>query len=281
LSAREHSSGGDSGAGSPDPAAVTTAAPYVLPDFVEGGHRIHFAASPAELEKVLRLRYEVFNLELDEGLEDSRDSGLDRDPFDAYCHHLMVSDLRGDEVIGTYRMQTYEMARENCGFYTAQEFELGTLPASLVERSVELGRACIAREHRNGSVLFALWRGLAAFLERSRKRHLFGCCSLSSQDLAEGRRMQRFLERHDHMHPDLRVAPLDGLGCGEAGPRDDRAVRVPQLFRTYLRFGAKACGPPAIDRAFKTIDFLVILDSGTLSARIRRLFFDGLPPLDS
>ena len=34
----------------------------------------------------------------------------------------------------------------------------------------------------------------------------------------------------------------------------------PKLLRAYLSVGAKICGPPAIDREFKTIDFLTILD---------------------
>ena len=49
-------------------------------------------------------------------------------------------------------------------------------------------------------------------------------------------------------------------------------VKVPRLFDSYLRIGAKVCGPPAIDRLFKTIDFLVILDSQNIDARTRRMF---------
>jgi putative hemolysin len=35
------------------------------------------------------------------------------------------------------------------------------------------------------------------------------------------------------------------------------------------------CGPPAIDRRFKTIDFLVLLDVAGLTPRAHRLFFGG------
>ena len=48
---------------------------------------------------------------------------------------------------------------------------------------------------------------------------------------------------------------------------------LPPLFRTYLRYGAQVCGPPAIDREFKTIDFFVLLDIEDLDPRSRRLFF--------
>ena len=50
-------------------------------------------------------------------------------------------------------------------------------------------------------------------------------------------------------------------------------IKLPKLFRTYLRYGSKVCSPPAIDREFGTIDFLVLLDTHELSERSRRIFF--------
>ncbi len=50
-------------------------------------------------------------------------------------------------------------------------------------------------------------------------------------------------------------------------------VEVPQLFATYLRYGALVCGPPAIDREFKTIDYFVLLDTNALDPRTFRSFF--------
>jgi putative hemolysin len=50
-------------------------------------------------------------------------------------------------------------------------------------------------------------------------------------------------------------------------------VKLPRLFSLYLRYGAKVCGPPAIDRRFKTIDYLVVLDIQQLSADARETFF--------
>ena len=53
-------------------------------------------------------------------------------------------------------------------------------------------------------------------------------------------------------------------------PPRSRAVDVPQLFATYLRYGALVCGPPAIDREFKTIDYFVLLDTNALDPRTFR-----------
>lgn len=176
---------------------------------------VRFAHSREEIEAALKLRFEVFNLELGEGLASSFQTGRDRDQFDATCHHLIVLDKETDAVVGTYRVQTMEMVGSVDGFYSAGEFDLGCLPADVLNQSVELGRACIAREHRNRQVLFLLWKGLALYAISGRKRFLFGCCSLTSQNESEGRQMLVHLTQQGHMHPSSRCKPA-GVPADEA-----------------------------------------------------------------
>ena len=47
-----------------------------------GKYIISFARNQEELEELLTLRYEVFNLEMGEGLDESFESGMDKDEFD-------------------------------------------------------------------------------------------------------------------------------------------------------------------------------------------------------
>jgi putative hemolysin len=49
---------------------------------------------------------------------------------------------------------------------------------------------------------------------------------------------------------------------------------VPKLLRAYLSLGAKICGPPALDREFKTIDFLTLLDLRAIPETVRHHFLD-------
>jgi len=242
---------------------------------MQGRYRTRFAIDEADLDAVLRLRFEIFNLELEEGLASSFESGRDEDPFDRHCHHLIVEDGVDGRVVGTYRMQTNEMADRGNGFYSAGEFDLSRLPREVIEQSVEVGRACITRSHRNRSVLFLLWKGLASYLSWNHKRYLFGCCSLTSQNPEEGRQALRLLETRGQMHTALRVSPLPGLGCDGPGAigSGEASIDLPILFKTYLRYGAKALGAPAIDREFKTIDFLTLLDVGAMDADLVKLYF--------
>lgn len=241
-----------------------------------GPYSLRFARTAEELEQLQRLRFEVFNLELGEGLEQSYATGRDEDRFDPVCHHLLVLDS-ADRIIGTYRMQTCEMARENIGFYSADEFRLEGLPPEILSGSIEVGRACVGRDFRNRHVLFLLWQGLAAYMQHNRKRYLFGCCSLTSQDPLLGRRVMDHLAANGHVHPAVEIAPQRDWRCYDESlvlpPGEVEPVQLPKLFSLYLRYGAKVCGPPALDRQFKTIDYLVLLDIEDLSPDSRELFF--------
>lgn len=241
----------------------------------EGKYTVRFATNSEELDEVLKLRFRVFNLELGEGLDSSFQTGRDLDEYDSACHHLMVIEASKGNVVGTYRLQTGAMAAAGKGFYSATEFDLSQLPLEVLEDSVELSRACIAKEYRNTQVLFLLWKGLASYIAFNRKRFLFGCCSLTSQDAGEGKLTMELLRRDGHLHDRFYVPPKSGFECyspdfvvGQMGE-----IKLPRLFRTYLRFGAKVCGEPAIDRAFKTIDFFVLFDIFAMDRQTQQMFF--------
>ncbi len=180
-------------------------------------------------------------------------------------------------IVGTYRIQSGEMARAAGGFYTDGEYELAALPPRVLAEGVELGRACVARDHRRKPVLFLLWRGLATYMRHSGKRFLFGCCSLTSQDPAAGWRTYDHLMREGHLSADCWAPTRPAYACaappGAWSQADPQAVVVPPLFDMYLRYGGKVCGPPAIDREFKTIDFLVVFDVEAMDPRSRAMFF--------
>jgi putative hemolysin len=246
-------------------------------EIADGRYLVRFARNAAEIDAALKLRFEVFNLELQEGLESSLQTGRDRDEFDASCDHLIAVDRANEKVIGTYRLRTIEMAGAANGFYSAAEFDLSRLPREVLDQSVELGRACIAQNHRHRQVLFLLWKALARYLVTMRKRFLFGCCSLTSQDPCEGNQLLKQLTEKGFLHPTIDVQVRHGYECRVDGAEEYRCaqVKLPKLFSAYLNIGAVVCSSPAIDRRFKTIDFLVLFDVEGMNARSRRLFFSA------
>jgi putative hemolysin len=237
-----------------------------------GRYVVRLAETIAEIDAALKLRFEVFNLELGEGLDSSFRTGRDRDEFDGACDHLIVADQTNGNVVGTYRLITIEMAKHAGGFYSAGEFDLNYLPPEVLNQALELGRACIAQSHRNRQVLFLLWKGIARYLQMRRKRFLFGCCSLTSQDPKDGNQLHDQLINGGRMHPTFFVPTRSGYECRSVASRSS-AVEIPQLFRMYLSIGARVCSPPAIDRVFKTIDFLVLFDIEAMDFVTRRMYF--------
>ena len=53
--------------------------------------------------------------------------------------------------------------------------------------------------------------------------------------------------------------------------RAPEAPKIPKLLRAYLSLGGQICGPPAIDREFKTIDFLTWVDLEALPPAAYRI----------
>ncbi len=245
-------------------------------EFTEGAYSIRFARTPADLEELQRLRFEVFNRELGEGFASSWKTGRDEDRFDNQCHHLMMFHTADQKLVGTYRMQVADAQAGPRDFYCAEEFDLSQLPQEVVSRSVELGRACILKEHRNGLGLYTLWRGLASYLTWSGKRFLFGCCSLTSQDPREAESVRLQLKNSGKVSADWHVDPRPNYAVPCEDHHDLPETPIPRLFGTYLRYGALICGAPAIDRAFGTIDYFIVLDIERIDKRLHALFFAGL-----
>lgn len=232
-------------------------------------YRLRRAETKEDVHAAQTLRFLVFNLELNEGLESSFSTLRDEDPFDAICDHLLVEDKETNEVVGTYRLQTGATAARNRGFYSEQEFDFTPL-RPLQSQIVELGRACVHSEHRSLPVLGLLWRGIADYAREHGARYLVGCSSLTSQDPQVGAAAFVELSRDYLIEPALRTLPLPQYRC----PLEELAKevpKIPKLLRTYLSLGSKICGPPAIDREFKTIDFLTWMDLETLPDVARRI----------
>jgi len=278
------------------PPAVEIPAPCVHAEV--GRYRLRLAVTAEDRVAACRLRFRVFNIELGEGLESSYQTGLDTDRFDECCEHLLVEDKLEDNpsrrIIGTYRMQSGESAKRNFGYYSEQEFSFFPYEP-LRDGILELGRACIDREHRTPEVLTLLWRGIAQYACRMGLRYLVGCSSINSQNPVEGWQVYRQLE-HYRVSPEFETAPTVAFACPielegahaqppssienpfgtETPAQPAEPIKVPRLLKTYLTIGARIAAPPAWDREFGTIDFLTLLDLKTVSPSARHRFLAPL-----
>ncbi len=235
-----------------------------------------FACSDRAVEEALHLRYEVFNVELGHGIDASAITGLDRDEYDDHMTHLLLLESETRKIVGTYRLQTVSHALKHAGIYSAQEYDMSGF-SRYFDLSVECGRACIAPEYRKAASLLILWTGLRAFMTLAGKRWLFGCCSISSHEPDDGWRALKTIRDGEFLDPELFVKATPDFSCGDPSREFDSdlgdAIPLPKLFSSYMRLGARVISEPAIDRAFGTIDFLVLADG--LNVNMSKL---GLTP---
>mgnify|MGYP001088854386 CR=1 FL=1 len=229
------------------------------------------ASDEFELEQALRLRHQVFIVEL---LGKKRLFGIDIDKYDTMCDHLLVVDKGSEAVIATYRLNS---DRYSDRFYSENEFELSGLFA-LPGVKLEIGRACVHREYRRGNVMGLLWEGIHAYLGALGAQYIFGCSSIMTTDLAEIALVHRFFKGAGYHRDDLGVEPVGKYRIGNL-PEVMRSIAsmnftevtakaeklVPRLVRDYFKFGARICGEPALDGSFKCADVLTLLDMSFLN----------------
>src|SRR5215475_8889028 len=113
-----------------------------------GALEVRLARTKKDIKRAQRLRYKVFYKD-GAAIADARTllARRDKDAFDKICDHLLVIDhaakppldgarpfKRKPPVVGTYRLLGQDAADNHGGFYTENEFDVG----SLIERHPQL-----------------------------------------------------------------------------------------------------------------------------------------------
>ena len=241
---------------------------------IKRGNRlfVELACRDDDIQEAQALRFRVFGEEMGATLKGS-ESGLDVDKLDPYCRHLLVRESETGRLVGCTRILTDESAAPIGRFYSEGEFDIGSIRA-LPGRKLEVGRTCIAPDHRQGAAIAVLWSGLAGFVSLHGYDYLFGCASLplGEQDLQAAGIMNRL--RHQAMAgPEIRVTPRTPLQATRV-PDNVLDAPLPALVKAYVRLGAKACGEPCRDPDFGVADVLMLLDMDELKPAYSRHFLE-------
>lgn len=255
-----------------------------------GSLEIRLAANAADVRRAQSLRYKVFYEEMAAAPGPWRAlARRDIDGFDAICDHLLVYDdnhrtrhFLHPPPVGTYRLLRQSMADHYRGFYTADEFAIGSLlQRHRGLRFLELGRSCVLPTHRTRRTVELLWHGIWAYIQRHGIDVLIGCASFNTTD------------------PDRLALPLSFLHHFAAAPEDWRVRALPSryvemnrlpknridiaaatkalppLIKGYLRVGAYVGQGAVIDRPFGTTDVFVILPVAAIKQKYVDHFCSG------
>lgn len=239
---------------------------------------VKIAQTPADLLAAQRLRYDVFVRELGGGgaLVDD-DAGLERDQFDDFVDHMLLTDDSTGQVVGVYRLLRSEQARKAGRFYSETEYDLTPLKTS-GRNLLELGRSCLHRDYRGGIAMFHLWNALSAYVGEHDIDILFGVASFHGTNVQALAQPLTLLHHRHLAPPDLRVRAIQGhyqpmnLLDGERLDRKKAMVMVPALIKAYLRLGGFVGDGAYVDNAFNTTDICLILDTKMMNYKQKRLY---------
>ncbi len=152
--------------------------PAVRIDFKTSRYHVKTATNINEVWQALRLRNKIFFGEFAGPDAKRKFSPIDIDKYDFRHDHLIVKDIKKNEVIATYRLRSSTFMKPGEEFYTHSEFDLTNF-LKIPDGKLELGRAAVSSSYRNGTTILLLWQGLFEYARQSKSRYLFGCSSLT------------------------------------------------------------------------------------------------------
>ena len=147
-------------------------------------YEVFFAGAkeiPNLLQEIGRLREITFR-DVGEGTNKE----IDLDKFDKYYHHLILWDREAKRLVGSYRMGLgKEIYKKHGieGFYIHTLFRFEPELYSMMENTIEMGRAFIVKEYQQKPMpLFLLWKGIVhVTLRYPEYKYLMGGVSISNQ----------------------------------------------------------------------------------------------------
>ena len=232
---------------------------------------IKTASTVSELREIVDLRRHSF---IEEFLGEVPANYIDFDDYDLIADHVILISKKTGQIVGSYRIINSQFSNK---LYSSEQFDL-----SLFEKAtgikVELGRAVIHKEHRNGLTLSLVWKGIAHYATLANARYLCGCASTKtlSQRVAESIYWHLY-PTHSSDQFDIQVLPeFEHTSLFEAADLmtwELTQEAIPPLLKAYIKAGSKICSRPAYDRVFKCVDFFTVLDLKTMNSQYQEKYF--------
>lgn len=244
---------------------------------------VRLAESDEDIAAAQRLRYKVFVEELGaQATPEEHAARLEIDEYDPYFEHLVLIDRQAtgdplDKVCGVYRLMRGSAARAGIGFYGASEYDLAKLE-NLDRETLELGRSCVAEEHRGGIGMHMLWDGLGSYVTKHEIGVMFGVASFHTADPEPIAEALSYLHHNHLAPPELRVKALPicsaDMSLFPANKIDKRRALqlIPSLIKAYIRLGGFVGEGAFVDQNFNTVDVCLIMDTQTMTEKYRAFY---------
>ena len=247
---------------------------------------IKIAEKKSELKKAQALRYSVFYKEKKAiPTISNKILRLDYDKIDKFADHLIVIDKNikrtKSKIVGTYRLLRGDIAAHCGGFYTSSEFDLSKILNSYKNNQIlELGRSCVHKNYRNGTIMNLLWKAIAEYVKLYDIKILLGCASFHGTDIIKHTNELSYLRKNFSLPDEFSVKSLDtkiypSYTEINSNINDLRTfVKLPPLIKGYLRIGGKVSHDCFVDYKFNTIDLCVIVTTDNIDEKYKKKYLN-------
>lgn len=239
--------------------------------FISGNFLVKLAQTQDEYNQIYKLRYQDLILEFDEtkNLVES----IDKDEYDEVCDHLIAVDMEKQLVVGTYRLIRNKHLNNLKTFLTEKEFNID--PIKQYEL-LEVGRAVVKKEYRNGVTIGLLWSGVIRYAVAENIEIMIGTASFHGND------PQMYKETFSYLH-DKYLSPQDmrcyvnkdsysPLKLVDEYDEFTAKSKMPPLVKGYINLGATIGEGAYIDKDFNSIDVLIVLFIKDINPRYLRRY---------
>ena len=249
-----------------------------------GDFVIKLVKNQKEIKKVQSLRYDVFYKEQKaKPTIPQKFFRLDYDKVDQYADHLVVIDKNSkrikNKIVGTYRLLRGDVADNFSGFYTSTEFNLNNLLKLYKNNQIlELGRSCVHKDYRNGTIVNLLWKAVSEYIKLYDIKILLGCASFPGTNVMKFSQELSFLRQNFFLPQEFLIESLDNKSYPVFNKKTNTInnlkifAKLPPLIKGYLRVGGKVSDSFFIDHHFNTIDLCVVVKTDNINEKYKKKF---------
>ena len=232
---------------------------------------IKLAETKEELEQIYRLRY--FDLILDYNKNQINENEMDKDEYDEICDQMIAVDKNTNKVIGTYRLLKNSRLPDGMKFLAETEFDISPLKKYEV---LEVGRAVVKPEYRDGSTITMLWKGVIRYAVSENIDFMIGTASFHGVDVNKYKDSLSYLH-YNHLSPEDIRCSVNKTTWSRIDLKEDydpleAKKNLPPLIKGYLRLGATIGEGAYLDIPFNSLDVLIVLNISDIEQKYLKRF---------
>lgn len=243
---------------------------YIKP-VTSGNYTVRLCENEEEVKQYQDLRYKYLILEFDPSKSENSDRSITDENIgydkttSQICAFFHNPETGKTEVVGGYILMRFKKEDDFCK--ATLKYDLSNLLRKHKFEVVELSRAVMHPDHRNGFITKLLWNGIWDYVLERKLRFLFGTMSFKGLDPLKYLQAASYLHYNYKMAEDIMVRPIEEHAFYHEYLKKDEIDRktaigqIPPLLKGLLMIGAKTGDGFYIDNDLGVVETFAIIDN--------------------